>query len=120
MILQSRQNSGFWAPEISFLGDQDGPSERELKSALSDLFKSTDDGVQIAYLARVVYEKQKGSIALCLKADPDIQDQLVNHVAKIFAVMFNTNEHLDIVFLTEQMQLQIAAACRPFFVLNLT
>ncbi len=120
MSQQSYKDAEFWTPEISFLGEQDGPPERELKNVLSNLFKTSGE-VQLAYLARVTYDKQEENVALCLKTSPDVQEQKVmTRIAEIFSGMFNRNEQLDIVFLTEKNQKQIAEVCPPFFVLNLT
>jgi len=73
------------------------------------------------YSKRVTYDKQEENVALCLKTSPDVQEQKVmTRIAEIFSGMFNRNEQLDIVFLTEKNQKQIAEVCPPFFVLNLT
>ena len=45
------------------------------------------------------------------------EDQtLVENAGSIFASMFGTNEHLDIVFLDERQEIELLKVCRAFFV----
>ena len=57
---------------VRFVGEQDGPVERELKEHLTTLFRS-DPAILIAYLARVQYDNTDScGVALCLVSmNPD-------------------------------------------------
>src|SRR5688500_13564542 len=62
----SRPTEEFVASNIRFVGEQDGPPERTLKTHLVELF-STEPALVRAYLARVQYGAEPGSeVALCL------------------------------------------------------
>jgi hypothetical protein len=103
-------------PRIRFLGEQDGPPERELKAKLKDLFQ-LDQSVNTAYLAKVVYgEESHVSVALCLKIRFKTDRGLMEEVGKIFASMFGQQEHLDIVFLSDDQESELTTVCPPFFI----
>jgi hypothetical protein len=40
---------------------------------------------------------------------------MVDRVGAIFAAVFNSREHLDIIVLTEDQEAQVSGVCRPFF-----
>ena len=102
-------------PAIRFLGEQDGPVERELKSRLSELF-AREDTIATAYLARVHYrDSPTDSIALCLRADVAQRDVVADKVGVVFASLFNEKEHLDIMFLEEEMESAVSECCRNFY-----
>jgi hypothetical protein len=101
-------------PQLRFLGEQDGPPERELKSRLAEFF-GRDQTVSTAYLARVAYGKKSFAIALCLRSHFGPYSGLVEKVGKIFASMFGGHEHLDIIFLSEAQEAELVMVCKPFF-----
>ena len=73
-------------PTVSYLGEQDGVPERKLKDAIVRLLPGLT--VHRAYLARVRYDQAgENSVALCLAAN--VNEQLVNEVARVFSSMFN-------------------------------
>jgi hypothetical protein len=98
-------------PQLRFLGEQDGPAERELKSRLAEIF---DQGISAAYLARVAYGEKSFAVALCLRSYLGPDRGLIKTVAKIFASMFGSHEHLDIIFLSEAQEAELAMVCNPF------
>ncbi|HLX17750.1 MAG TPA: enhanced serine sensitivity protein SseB C-terminal domain-containing protein [Bradyrhizobium sp.] len=105
----------FPAPEITFLGEQDGPAERRLKEALGVLL-GLDPTVTRAYLARVLYDGKTGGVMLALLTDDDKDNEkLVEQVGKTFAALLNTTAHLDIVFLDEARDAEIRKTCPPFY-----
>jgi len=104
----------FQVPQVRFLGEQDGPPERELKSRLAQFFQS-DQSVTTAYLARVVYAGESFAIALCLRAQLGPDRGFAEKVGKIFASMFGGHEHLDIIFLSKMQEAELAIVCKPFF-----
>ena len=102
-------------PEIRFLGEQDGPPERLLKERLADFFRR-DRSVSRAYLARVDFgEGKNASVVLGLRTQFGPGKGMVEKVGTIFADVFNSKEHLDIMFLTDGQEAQLTKACKPFF-----
>jgi hypothetical protein len=101
---------------VTFLGDQDGTVERELKTQLLPLLES-DSNVRKAYLVRVAYDDAIDHIAVALAIERDLgpDRQLVASVSTIFASMFRRDAHLDTIFITEKHKPGIEAVSRPFF-----
>lgn len=111
----SRPPDEFRAQSIEFLGEQDGAPERELKGRLTRVFEHRAD-VSRAYLARVQYGSTVDcSVVLALAADARQAKDLVGEVGGVFAATFNSSEHLDIVFLSEEQEVLLAQVCDPFF-----
>lgn len=110
----SKNPEKFQLTELRFLGEQDGPPERELKFRLAQLFHSNKN-VTTAYLARVSYGPESFAVALCLRARSGADRGLVEKVGKIFASMFGGHEHLDIIFVDEVQEAELASICTPFF-----
>ncbi len=101
-------------PQLRFLGEQDGPPERELKCRLAEFFER-DKTVNRAYLARVAYGAKSFAVALCFRAQLGPDRGLAGEVGKIFASIFGGHEHLDIIFLSELQEAELAIVCNPFF-----
>jgi type III secretion system (T3SS) SseB-like protein len=105
----------FTAPEITVLGEKDGPAERRLKEALAVVF-GLDRSVIRAYLARVLYDGKSPGVMLALMTDDEEDsEKLVAQAGRTFAALFNTREDLDIIFLTKEKDAEISKACRPFY-----
>ena len=99
--------------EIQFVGEQDGPSERDLKQALVSVFEK--HRVQRAYLARVRAGTGGGvSVTLCLAAARG--RKIVHEVAGVFHQRFGSHEHLDILFLSGPQEFRVAGVCQAFYV----
>lgn len=110
-----RKSREMQVAQLVFLGEQDGPPERELKEQLAKLFLSSST-VKSAYLARIAYESQSTpGVALCLRTESAQDQTLVENAGKIFASMFGTSEHMDIVFLDERQETELLKVCRAFF-----
>lgn len=102
-------------PEVSYVADQDGPVEQELKAWLTQTFLKTA-GVKRASLARVRYgTSDKDEIALCISATVPDEETLVKTIGAHFAKVFATTAHLDILFLSKKEELEIQQACTPFY-----
>jgi SseB protein C-terminal domain len=102
-------------PQIRFFGEQDGVPERELKSRLAEFFER-DQSVRKAYLARVGYDEHSPvAVALCLRTQFGPDRGVAEKVGKIFATMFGAHEHLDIMFLGNEEESELAKVCPPFF-----
>src|SRR5260370_38682521 len=87
------------APEVRFLGEQDGSPEMLLKDSLRHLFQNTHS-VTKAYLLRIDFgPATSATVALCVKSEPAWQSELVKLTGQIFASLFNTRQHQDTTFL---------------------
>src|SRR5262249_32925802 len=100
--------------EIQFLGEQDGESERLLKSRLLPIL--LEERVGAAYLARVaVNQTALSEVALCLRINDGEQDRLAKRIGSVFASIFNAQEHLAIVFVRAEQEEVLRKVCRPFY-----
>lgn len=101
--------------KIKFLCEQDGVPERKLKARLADLFSSISS-VNRAYLVRIDYgNSDEFNVALCIRIEPELFDDIDIKINKVFADMFKTDEHLDLLFLTENREIALSKVCRPFY-----
>ena len=109
--VSDEQPESFTAPSIQFVGEQDGPVEREFKAAL---VSEIGERVRAAFLARVTYPGSDGiSVALCLAGGSE-ESTVVNDAAATFRRMFGSHEHLDILFLNPDQEADIRSVCSPF------
>ena len=105
----------FTTPEVTFLGEQDGPAEQRLKEALSVLL-GLGATVTRAYLARVRYDDRTSGVMLGLLTDDERNSEKVAvQRGRTFDALFNTKSHLDIMFLDDERDAEIRKACAPFF-----
>jgi hypothetical protein len=75
--MPARRSEELTVSVIRFLGEQDGPPERELKSRLADLFRDCA-AVQRAYLSQVDYANGSGRhVALCILSSSRIEREIV-------------------------------------------
>jgi len=103
-------------PAVSFLGEQDGPFEQQLKSAIVKILEPKPQILE-AYLARLhIRDSPTDSVALCLwgTGDPDVS--IVEAVGRSFAQLFAGTQFLDTLFLTEGQRDGLMRVCRPFFI----
>lgn len=109
------QPQKFRVQEIRFVGEQDGEPERLIKNKLDFLFR-TEAKVSRAYLATANFgERTPTGVVLAIRVDSGAENNLVNRVAEIFASIFNAREHLDVMFLSEEQELQLKRVCQPFY-----
>lgn len=98
---------------LHFLGEQDGPREKTLKSALAAFFQG-DGGVRRAYLARL--ETEEGRIVgLCLKMDPLPDESYPDRIGEIFVRLMGPGGCLHVLFLTDDQEAALLRVCRPFY-----
>src|SRR5262245_65278776 len=99
----------------TFVCEQVGAWETTLKEALARLFV-LQPTVDAAYLARVDYGDGQYNVALCLNTTGDTDDPtLVEGIRSVFAPLFRTDSHLDIMFLTPESEEQVRRVCLPFY-----
>jgi hypothetical protein len=100
---------------VTFISDQNGPVELELKKKLVPCLSSYQQ-VFKAFLARVSYgSSPKQEVALCLVGGDNDAEQILGCVQPIFEQMFRTSESLGIVFLTDEKLKQISSVAKPFY-----
>lgn len=110
----------FTAPQVTFVGEQDGPAEQRLKEALAVLL-GLGATVSRAYLARVRYDDKSSGVMLGLVTDDERNSKKVaGQMGKTFAALFNTKTHLDVVFLNDEKDAEIRKACPPSHDRNLS
>jgi len=101
--------------EIHFLGEQDGPVERDLKGKIIGSFQPAME-IQTAYLARVSYGNQLHQhVALCLRGNGKRSQAAIREIRNAFRQHFKPTESLDILFLTPQQEGEIALIAKPFY-----
>lgn len=100
---------------IDFVGEQKGPVENDIKSRFHSIFASTPT-VQSAYLAQLSYgDQSKYSVGLCIRSSIGVDQALQKRLASIFAEIFRADEHLDILFLREDQEIELRKVCKPFY-----
>jgi hypothetical protein len=103
---------------IRFIGEQDGPTERELKTRFIDLFHG-EPTVKRAYLAQADERDGTGiHVVLCVRSSSGEDTALVRNLANIFAEMFGSHEHLDILFIREDQEREVQLVCHPFYAVS--
>ncbi|MCY3820081.1 MAG: hypothetical protein OXH52_12080 [Gammaproteobacteria bacterium] len=109
--------------DVQFIGEQDGEPERGFKCEVSGFLRQLVewrplDGPVRAYLSRVAYpdDDNCGSInvALCFATKSDSEDEILKGVASIFRRMFGEHEHLDMMFVDNDAEAELAQVCSPF------
>lgn len=113
--MSKRQPVEFRQDQVRFLGEQDGPIEQQLKQKLTDLFDDCKT-VTNAYLA-VADDgtPETFTVALCLRASPSPDISLVKSINSVFASIFSSAEHLDILFLDEEQEMRLMQVCCAFY-----
>jgi len=102
-------------PRIEFLGEQDGPPERVLKSALTTVLARPRHSVR-AYLARVDFQPNTTpTVALCLAGFQQHDAALLRGVHEAFSMMFGTGAALDIIFVTAEQEADLRRVCASFY-----
>lgn len=94
------------------MGEQDGAYERRLKEAISVLL-DLDTTVARAYLARANYAG--GAVLVLLTNDRKENGTLALQMDRVFGALFNTQAHLDVVFLDDDADARIRKSCAPFY-----
>jgi hypothetical protein len=104
------------APDVTFIGEPDGASEQRLKEAISVLL-DLNATVARAYLARVRYDDGTTSSILLglLTHDKRESGKLALQMDRTFGALFNTEAHLDVMFLDDEGEAKIRKSCPPFY-----
>lgn len=114
-MLSGRKPQEITVPQVRFQCEQDGTPERLLKARLADVFRC-ERKVLRAYLARADFgSKGEECVVLAVRSYFGPDREIVNEVAAMFASVFGTQEHLDIMFLTDRQEVELVRVCKPFF-----
>jgi hypothetical protein len=101
--------------KVEFLGAQSGLVEDTLKRDLILEFATRPD-IRRAYLARVGFESQsEPAAALCIVSRRPDDQAVVTRVGEIFKRRFSQDAPLDVLFLTDEQDAELARVCRPFY-----
>lgn len=115
---QARKPQKLTRVMTKFMGEQDGPSERDLKARFVELFRQ-EPTVERAYLALADHGDGTGiHVTLAIKSSGGEDLSLVRKLQGIFSAMFNSQEHLDTMFIREDQEHQLREVCAPFYRLN--
>jgi hypothetical protein len=116
-VLLSRdgKNARLLRPDrIDFVAEPDGSPERELKKRLSELFAR--QAVGAAHLVRVRYDESPDyPVALCLRGASPKDAGLLLATQKIFASVFQSGVHLDILFVAAADVGRLERVCPAFY-----
>jgi len=113
--MSRRQPDKFHQSQVRFICEQDGAIEQEFKRRLTEVFQDRKT-VTRAYLAAVDYGMPTTfTAALCLRAFPNPDTSLVKSIGIVFASIFSSTEHLDILFLDEEQEMHLKRVCRAFY-----
>ena len=105
----------FSTSAVSFIGEQDGAHELRLKEAISVLLDLSAT-VARAYLVRASTGGITGGVMLGLVThDKKESGKLALQMDRVFGALFNTETHLDVVFLDDEGDAKIRKACQPFY-----
>ena len=99
-----------------FIGEQDGPSEQQLKAKLLAALARYDT-LDFAYLAKIQYsDEPEWSVALCVRCSADSQiSAIVSSAADAFHEMFGRDQRLDIIELDHDAWQELRLVCKPFY-----
>lgn len=113
--MSKRQPLELHRSEVRFIAEQDGPIEKDFKRRLIGVFRNNKT-VKGAYLAAVDYgDLTTYSTALCLRSLSSPDKLLVERIGHIFASLFSSKEHLDILFLSDEQEKSLLRVCRAFY-----
>jgi hypothetical protein len=100
---------------VSFIGEQDGAHELRLKEAISVLLDLSAT-VTRAYLVRASTGGITGGVMLGLVThDKKESGKLALQMDRVFGALFNTEAHLDVVFLDDEADALVRESCPPFY-----
>jgi hypothetical protein len=106
--------SQFMAGSVRFVCEQDGVGERTLKNAVSARLEAAGI-VGRAYLMRVDYGNgDEFNVALCLRVLSGDARVATETASRTFHQLFSTEEHLDVLVLTEEQEQVVQSVAKGF------
>ena len=105
----------FSTSRVALIGEQDGTREQRLKEAISVLLDLSAT-VARAYLVRASTDGITSGVMLGLVThDKKESGKLALQMDRAFGALFNTEAHLDVVFLDDEGDARIRESCPPFY-----
>lgn len=112
------QAQGHRVLQIRFLCDQDGPPERRAKEQWS-LILQADRNVEAAFLVRVSLDRStEQTVVLAVRRTGGPYLALIKALGDVFRGIFVKDVFVDIIFISEQQELQARVVAKPFYVLG--
>jgi len=103
-------------PEVTFLHEQDGDAEQELKTRLTSILAEAGS-VGRAYLAMVAFSKPESTyLTLCLQMRAGPGPRLLDALNHVVSERYESGRPLATLMLTGKQERELAKVCRPFFV----
>jgi hypothetical protein len=100
---------------VEFLGEHSGSVEDTLKRELILEFATRPD-IRRAYLARVAFQPGgEPAVALCILSKRPEDQAIVTRVGEIYSRRFSKDAVLDVIFITDEQNADLALVCRPFY-----
>lgn len=101
--------------KIEYICEQDGDVEREFKSKICKIFLNFGKQIR-AYLVLAKYIPQDiVSVILSIRISDGYDEALLRKCSNVFRTMFSSNQHLDIMFISETEEKLIRKFCCPFY-----
>ena len=105
----------FSTSQVALIGERDGTREQRLKEAISVLLDLSAT-VARAYLVRASTDGITSGVMLGLVThDKKESGKLALQMDRAFGALFNTEAHLDVVFLDDEGDARIRESCPPFY-----
>jgi SseB protein C-terminal domain len=100
--------------QIIFIGEQGGADERRLKEAISVLL-DLNASVARAYLVLTKGDAAPSVMLGLVTHDRRESGPLALQMDRVFGALFNTETHLDVIFLDDDGDAKIRRTCTPFY-----
>jgi hypothetical protein len=101
-------------PTVRFVGEQDGPIERDLKAKWL-LILANSPQIRRAFLVRATYADQTQHVILALASTGGPDLTLVEALRVPYAALFSRDCPLDMTFVGASQQSDIEKVCPPFY-----
>lgn len=100
---------------VQFLFEKLGPGEEALKDRLLPILRA-DKSVERAYLAAVSFgDGDERGVALCLRHRKKPNLSLIAKASSAFAIIFSSDQRLDVIVLTPGQEQDLQSVCKPFY-----
>ena len=100
---------------LRFLAEQNGAFESTVKAKVGAMHPAHPD-IQRAYLVSVLYPDSTTGVVLGLVSSKAPSSTVLTDIQKVFAATAPSDLSLDILFLNDQQQKQVADVAKPFYV----
>ena len=110
---RQRGAQAYQASEFTFVGEQDGPVEQQLKAKWTPVLREC--GVARAYLAQVQFPGKTGpSVVLAMSRGVRPESGIVAALVPVFKSIMAGDEFVDMMFLNSEQERNVSSVCRSF------